>query len=85
MRPHLRPVPVVSGVQRHCRWGDHWVPTRDAAEVYTTTVMSGPETPVYACWPHVYEHDLQTTSQAPTSPWIGRRDAAPIIPGRGAP
>lgn len=67
----------MSGVRRYCRWGDHWVTAKDAAEIYTPTRISGPESPVWACWPHVFEHDLQTAPQ----PLIGRRDAAPIIPG----
>lgn len=79
-------VPVVSGVQRYCSWGTHWVDVKDAAEVYATTVMSGPELPVYACWTHVYEHNLGTVQQPverePRGPLIGRRHVAPMLPGR---
>lgn len=83
MRPDVRKVRAMS-VQRHCQWGDHWVPTRDATEVAPDESGSGPGAIRYACWPHVYEHNLQTTSRPSAGPLIGRRDAAPIIPGRGA-
>lgn len=75
-------------VQRYCPWGTHWVDVKDATEVYTTTVMSGPELPVYACWPHVYEHNLGTVAkpaeESPRSVLIGRPDAAPMLPDGAA-
>lgn len=73
----------MSGVQRYCPWGDHWVDAREAAEVGGAEPISGPGIPRYACWPHVYEHSLRTAgvpSGAPADAWIGRRDAAPLAP-----
>lgn len=66
---------------RRCRWHDGDVPDGQAREVYTTTAISGPERPVYACEPCIRTHGLLPASQPVL---IGRRDAAPIAPGGAA-
>lgn len=76
----------MSGVQRHCPWGDHWVSLSEATEVEPDESGSGPGTIRYACWGHVFEHNLQTTARRAQSsgPPIGHKDAAPILPGGAA-
>jgi hypothetical protein len=70
----------VSGVQRSCPWGDHYVAHWEAVEVSADETASGPGMPRYACWTHILSHNLKTIS-APPSAFIGHRHRPPDRPG----
>lgn len=71
----------VSGVQRWCPWGEHWVPHWEAVEVGADETGSGPGMPRYACWTHILKHELHTIA-APPSAFLGRPDGPPRRPGQ---